>query len=119
MLRRSQLRKIGKIRFNAGFSSFLSLYQPNNSLEYISIFFHFPPLPVSTKKVIFRYTKYWRGNPCTPQVTPMNFDFHKERSIQKIKATRVKWLRHLLRTDELHHCIKLTFTYPDGTRKER
>jgi len=49
----------------------------------------------------------------------MNFDFHKESSIQKIKAARVKWLRHLLRTDELHHCRKLTFANPDGTRKAR
>jgi len=48
----------------------------------------------------------------------MNFDFHKERSIQKIKATRVKWLRHLLRTDELHTWRKLAFTNPDDTYKE-
>jgi hypothetical protein len=92
---------MGKIRLNAGFSFFLSLYQPNNSLENISIF-SFSPSSSQYKKSIVMYKKFLRGNPCTPQVTPMNFDFHKERSIQKIKATGVKWLRHLLRTDELH-----------------
>lgn len=37
--------------------------------------------------------------------------------IQEIKATRFRWLGHLLRTDELHPCRKLTYTNPDDARK--
>ena len=37
--------------------------------------------------------------------------------IIKIKATNVRWLGHLLRTDELYPCRQITFTNPDVARK--
>lgn len=38
-------------------------------------------------------------------------------AIQEIKGTRVRWLGHLLRADELCPCRKLTFANPDDARK--
>jgi hypothetical protein len=38
-------------------------------------------------------------------------------AIQEMKATRVMWLGHLLRTDELYPCRKVAFTNPDDARK--
>jgi len=39
-------------------------------------------------------------------------------AIQEIKATRVRWLGHLLRRrDGLYPCRKLIFTNPDDARK--
>jgi len=63
-LRRNQVRKMGKIRLDAGFSSFLSLYQPNNSLENISLIY-FPPLPVGIKKLLLG-TKNFEGATLAP-----------------------------------------------------
>jgi len=34
-----------------------------------------------------------------------------------MKATRVRWLGHLLGRDKLYPCRKLTFTNPDDARK--
>jgi len=34
-----------------------------------------------------------------------------------MKATRVRWLGHLLRRDKLYPCRKLTFTNPDDAMK--
>jgi len=46
-LRSSQVRKMGKISLNAGFSFFMSFYHPNNRLK---IFLLFAPLHISSNK---------------------------------------------------------------------
>jgi hypothetical protein len=38
-------------------------------------------------------------------------------AIQEIKDTKVRWLGHLLRTDEFYPWRKQTFTNPDDPRK--
>jgi hypothetical protein len=46
------------------------------------------------------------------------YQLHNEPEIiHKIKDTRVRWLGHLFRTDELYLCRKVTFINPDGTRE--
>jgi len=46
-LRSSQVRKMGKISLNAGFSFFKSFYHPNNRFK---IFLLFAPLQISSNK---------------------------------------------------------------------
>jgi len=67
-LRSSQIKKMGKISSNAGFSFFNCFYHSNNRFK---IFLLFATLQISNNKIFFG-TKCGRGicPSCTPHVTP-------------------------------------------------